>query len=91
MMCIVYQKTDPISPAGRLIPKRRAPKCSVCYAVLWKSIYPPSNPDDHPMYNERGERLGYVPCHRMTKDANGFDHPICWNGEACKKRAGIPY
>jgi hypothetical protein len=33
----------------------------------------------YPQFNAKGERLGYVPNHRVG--------PVCWNGQARKARA----
>lgn len=74
-----YLPTDPGSPAGRLIPKRRAPKCVDCGRALWKAIglyaYAPT-------HNAKGERLGYVPMHRGHKKSTAR----CFNNKACAKR-----
>ena len=72
---------DPMSPAGPLIPKRRAPVCVDCGRKLWTAIR-------HyalvPMYNQHSERLGYVPLHRGRKKADAR----CFNSKACAKRSG---
>lgn len=79
---------DPYCAAGRLIPKRRAPKCSICGRVLWKAIHK----DVHraPTHNAKGERLGYVTYHRYIKMIVSRQTKAtarCWNGKACEKRA----
>ena len=71
-----YLETDPYSCAGRLIPKRRAPKCVVCGRPLWAPIWTHSS---YPKHNENGERLGFVPNHRKG--------PACYMKAACQKRA----
>ncbi len=83
-----YLPTDPRCLAGVLIPKRRAPKCSICDAVLWRPI---SKRYGVPMHNAKGERLGYVPTHRAVFYWQGYsDRKVrCWNGKACAKRAEV--
>lgn len=83
-----YLRTDPSCAAGVLIPKRRAPKCVICGAVLWRSI---SKSYGVPMRNAKNERLGYVPTHRMmgaiTKTHIHIGGKRCWNGQACENRS----
>ena len=82
-----YLPTDPSCAAGRLIPKRRAPKCCICGRVLWKAIHVNYGV---PIHNRKGERLGYVPDHRtvdVSSTAGLKDSQRCWNGKACEKRA----
>ena len=74
-----YLRTDPYSPAGPLIPKRRAPKCVDCGRVLWR---PSRRGSFEPEKNEKGERLGYVPMHRGCKKSTAR----CFNSKACAKR-----
>lgn len=74
-----YLPTDPYSPGGPLIPKRRAPKCVDCGCVLWRPIWRDSF---YPQANEKGERLGYVPMHRGCKKSSAR----CFNSKACAKR-----
>jgi hypothetical protein len=87
-MSVKYLPADPYSPSGRLIPKRRAPKCTLCGVVLWKPMYP----GPYQQRNKAGERLGYVPFHGVTQmtslGTGGL--PCCWNGKACKKRRKKP-
>ncbi len=74
-----YVSTDPSSPAGPLIPKRRAPVCLDCGRALWTAI---SSYYKTPSHNAKGERLGYVPMHRGRKKAEAR----CFNSKACAKR-----
>ena len=73
-----FLKSDPISPAGLLIPRRRAPRCVRCGRVLWTPIYPGGL---WPQRNSRNERLSFVPEFHGT-----LRGPRCWNGKACTKR-----
>ena len=74
-----YLPTDPVSHAGVLIPKRRAPKCVLCGRVLWVKARPCAF---DPVYNRKRERLGYVPTCGGTHKKSW-----CWNGQLCAKRA----
>ena len=80
-----YLHTDPTSAAGRLIPKRRAPKCHNCGRVLWTAT---PVTIAFSIHNAKGERLGYVPLHRYAFSVLfRLDSPLlCWNGKACDKR-----
>ncbi len=55
--------------------KASASKCDICGRLLWK-------PWHGPRVNEHGTPLGYNPGRK--RDGKW----VCWNGKACRKRAG---
>ena len=76
-----YLHTDPSSPAGPLIPKRRAPVCMKCGRVLWQQMYHVPYPR-YPTHNVHGTSPGCVPNHHGDTKATAH----CFNRKACAKR-----